>query len=43
MQLMLGIYEFPDNANPEPGARGYPKQLVVEHIQGYRAADPLPG
>jgi hypothetical protein len=43
MQLMLGIYEFPDDTDPEPGARGYPKQFVVDHVRGYRPVDPLPG
>lgn len=34
MQLMLGLYEFPD----EDGAREgpYPKELVVDYVRGYR-------
>lgn len=38
MQLMLGIYEFPDAARPEPPS-GYPKAFVVDYVRGYR---PLP-
>ena len=36
MQLMLGIYEFRgDDAGPT-GERAYPKELVVDHVRGYR-------
>ena len=36
MQLMLGIYEFPDDGTlPEP-AHGYPKQFVIDYIRCYR-------
>jgi Glycosyl hydrolases family 16 len=34
MQLMLGLYEF---GGPHAGDR-YPKELVVEHVRGYRTA-----
>jgi Glycosyl hydrolases family 16 len=33
MQLMLGIYEFPGERIPS----AYPKELVVDHVRGYRA------
>ncbi len=34
MQLMLGLYEFPD----EDGTRGgpYPKEFVVDYVRGFR-------
>jgi glycosyl hydrolase family 16 len=35
MQLMLGIYEFPDDAAGQP-AQPYPKQFVVDAVRGYR-------
>ncbi len=35
MQLMLGIYEFPDDAADQP-AGPYPKQFVVDYVRGYR-------
>jgi Glycosyl hydrolases family 16 len=36
MQLMLGIYEFPDDGTlPEP-AHEYPKQFVIDYIRCYR-------
>jgi Glycosyl hydrolases family 16 len=37
MQLMLGIYEFPDTDGGRP-ARPYPKQFVVDYLRGYRPA-----
>ena len=36
MQLMLGIYEFPDDAPAARPARPYPKQFVVDYVRGYR-------
>jgi hypothetical protein len=36
MQLMLGIYEFPDHGEPDRPARPYPKELVVDYLRGYR-------
>jgi hypothetical protein len=38
MQLMLGVYEFPDQAQPSGPARPYPKELVVDFLRGYRPA-----
>ena len=38
MQLMLGIYEFPDERRTGP----YPKQFVVDYVRGYRLS-PGPG
>jgi hypothetical protein len=35
MQLMLGIYEFPDRIDPERSGT-YPKRFVVDHVRGYR-------
>lgn len=32
MQLMLGIYEFPDGARE---AAEYPREFVVDHVRGY--------
>lgn len=37
MQLMLNIYEFPDDCR-EP-ATAYPKEFIVEYVRGYRPAD----
>jgi Glycosyl hydrolases family 16 len=36
MQLMLGIYEFPDESGRGP-AETYPKEFVVDYVRGYRA------
>jgi Glycosyl hydrolases family 16 len=33
MQVMLGVYEFPDDGQP---ARPYPKEFVVDYVRGYR-------
>ena len=33
MQLMLGIYEFPDG---DRRATDYPREFVVDHVRGYR-------
>jgi hypothetical protein len=38
MQLMLGIYEFPDAG--ERAASAYPKEFVVDYVRGYRLAEP---
>jgi hypothetical protein len=38
MQLMLGIYEFPDQAQASRAARPYPKEFVVDYLRGYRPA-----
>ncbi|MGI5162168.1 glycoside hydrolase family 16 protein [Microbispora sp. CA-102843] len=35
MQLMLGIYEFPDPEGPER-VGPYPKEFVVDYVRGYR-------
>ncbi len=42
MQLMLGIYEFPDDAPTTQPARRYPKQFVVDYVRGYRPTTPQP-
>jgi Glycosyl hydrolases family 16 len=36
MQLMLNIYEFPDEAEATRPAHPYPKQFVVDYVRGYR-------
>ncbi len=36
MQLMLGIYEFPRDADRAASATRYPKELTVDHVRGYR-------
>jgi hypothetical protein len=36
MQLMLGIYEFPDDGASAQPSHPYPKQLVVDYVRGYR-------
>ena len=36
MQLMLGIYEFPDDGQAPQPPHPYPKQFVVDHVRGYR-------
>jgi Glycosyl hydrolases family 16 len=36
MQLMLGIYEFPDG---DQGSRPYPKEFVVDWFRGWRPVD----
>jgi Glycosyl hydrolases family 16 len=38
MQLMLGVYEFPDQAQASRPARPYPKEFVVDYLRGYRPA-----
>jgi beta-glucanase (GH16 family) len=38
MQLMLGIYEFPDEPRGERRTTGYPKQFTVDYVRGYRRA-----
>jgi len=38
MQLMLGIYEFPPPRADR--SHGYPKELVVDYVRGYRAEPP---
>jgi hypothetical protein len=37
MQLMLGIYEFPEGDGARDAAT-YPKEFVVDHVRGYRLA-----
>ena len=37
MQLMLGIYEFPDETLSQTGPGGYPKAFIVDYVRGYRA------
>ena len=39
MQLMLGIYEFPDDSGGADPASAYPKELVVDYVRGYRPGD----
>jgi Glycosyl hydrolases family 16 len=36
MQLMLGIYEFPPDADLDATSDAYPKQFVVDYVRGYR-------
>jgi hypothetical protein len=36
MQLMLGIYEFAEDAAAESAPHAYPKQFVVDYVRGYR-------
>ena len=36
LQLMLGIYEFPDKTDAERSLRDYPKAFVVDYVRGYR-------
>jgi glycosyl hydrolase family 16 len=38
MQLMLGVYEFPDQAQASRPAPAYPKEFVVDYLRGYRPA-----
>ena len=38
MQLMLGVYEFPDGGAADQPARPYPKQFVVDYVRGFRPA-----
>ncbi len=40
MQLMLGIYEFPDDGQATQAAHPYPKQFVVDYVRGYRSTTP---
>jgi ketosteroid isomerase-like protein len=37
MQLMLGIYEFPEQGRAR-SADSYPKEFVVDYVRGYRPA-----
>ena len=40
MQLMLGIYEFPEDDDAgRASERDYPKSFVVDYVRGYRLAD----
>lgn len=36
MQLMLDIYEFPEDPALPAAPRPYPKSFVVDHVRGYR-------
>ena len=38
MQLMLGIYELPDEGGHDPGRDAYPREFVVDYVRGYRPA-----
>ncbi len=38
LQLMLGLYEFPEPGAPRP-PDAYPKEFRVESVRGYRLAD----
>jgi hypothetical protein len=42
MQLMLGIYEFPDDGRATSPAQPYPKQFIVDYVRGYRPTTPPP-
>lgn len=35
MQLMLGLYEFPDDAGHRTNSGPYRKELVVDYVGGY--------
>jgi hypothetical protein len=39
LQLMLGVYEFPGEADAERAAADYPKAFVVDYVRGYRRTD----
>jgi hypothetical protein len=39
MQLMLGLYEFPDDTGGGPSATKYPKRFTVDYVRGYRRAE----
>jgi hypothetical protein len=44
MQLMLGIYEFPDDpATAEHTPAQYPKEFVIDYVRGYRRRSPIDG
>ena len=36
MQLMLSLYEFPDDARDRTITGRYPKEFVVDYVRGYR-------
>jgi Glycosyl hydrolases family 16 len=36
MQLMLGIYELPDDEEASRAPDAYPKEFVVDYVRGYR-------
>ena len=36
MQLMLSLYEFPDDARDRTTTGPYPKEFVVDYVRGYR-------
>jgi beta-glucanase (GH16 family) len=36
MQLMLNIYEFPDDSGFGSPASAYPKEFTVDYVRGYR-------
>jgi beta-glucanase (GH16 family) len=36
MQLMLSIYEFPEDQGAEPTTSVYPKEFAVDYVRGYR-------
>jgi len=36
MQLMLGLYEFPDESGGGAREGPYPKEFVVDYVRGYR-------
>jgi hypothetical protein len=42
MQLMLGIYEFPDDGQSTQPPHLYPKRFVVDYFRGYRPTTPHP-
>jgi beta-glucanase (GH16 family) len=42
MQVMLGIYEFPDDAEAAQPVHPYPKHFIVDYFRGYRPVGPGP-
>jgi hypothetical protein len=36
MQLMLSLYEFPNDAGDRTITGPYPKEFVVDYVRGYR-------
>ncbi len=38
LQLMLSIYEFPEQGDAQPASE-YPKEFVVDYVRGYRRRD----
>jgi hypothetical protein len=36
MQLMLGIYEIPDQLNAKSSGQQWPKMMEVDYVRGYQ-------